>query len=146
MTLKPLRVAIQMDPIEGVNINGDSTFALALAAQARGHELWHYLPQHLSLHDGRVTARARRLTVRREVGNHATLGYFEIIDLKNQVDVVLMLQDPPFDMAYITATHILDHIHPHTLVVNDPPADSASARARKPAQKARTPVPAMARR
>lgn len=120
MTQKPLRVAIQMDPIEGVNINGDSTFALALAAQARGHELWHYLPQHLSLHDGRVTVRARRLTVRREVGNHATLDYFEIIDLKNQVDVVLMRQDPPFDMAYITATHILDHIHPHTLVVNDP--------------------------
>jgi len=120
MTIRPLTVAIQMDPIEGVNIHGDSTFALALAGQARGHVLWHYLPQHLSLHDGRVTARARRLTVRREAGNHATLGNFEVIDLKEQVDVVLMRQDPPFDMAYITATHILDHIHPHTLVVNDP--------------------------
>ncbi len=120
MTSSALRVAIQMDPIEGVNITGDSTFALALSAQARGHQLWYYLPHHLALRDGRVRARARPLTVRREAGNHASVGDFTVIDLKDDIDVVLMRQDPPFDMAYITATHILDHIHPATLVVNNP--------------------------
>lgn len=114
-----LDVAIQMDPIETVDINADSTFALALEAQVRGHRLWHYLPMHLSFRDGRVTAKARALTVKREAGAHFTLGAFEDIDLAT-VDVVLMRQDPPFDMAYITATHILDHIHPKTLVVNNP--------------------------
>lgn len=114
-----LAVAIQMDPIEGINITADSTFVLALEAQRRGHGLWHYLPQHLSFRDGAVTARARPLVVRREQGNHFTFGDWETLDLRG-VDVVLMRQDPPFDMAYITATHILDHIHPKTLVVNNP--------------------------
>jgi glutathione synthase len=114
-----LSVAIQMDPIETIDINGDSTFVLALEAQARGHRLWHYLPRDLSFRDGRVIARARPLTVRRHVGGHFTLGPPEMLDLST-VDVVLMRQDPPFDMAYITATHILEHIHPRTLVVNDP--------------------------
>ena len=114
-----LKVAIQMDPIESININADSTFALALEAQRRGHVLWHYLPRRLSFKEGRVVARARQLEVRREVGNHFTLGPEETLDLAG-MDVVLMRQDPPFDMAYITATHILEHIHPKTLVVNDP--------------------------
>lgn len=114
-----LAVAIQMDPIESINIDADSTFVMALEAQRRGHRLWHYLPQHLSLRDGRVIARARSLTVERKHGAHFTLGAFEDVNLR-AVDVVLMRQDPPFDMAYITATHILDHIHPHTLVVNNP--------------------------
>jgi glutathione synthase len=114
-----LAVAIQMDPIESVNIDADSTFVLALEAIRRGHALWHYLPQHLMLRDGRLHARARRLLVRRERGNHFTLGGFEDLDLST-MDIVLMRQDPPFDMAYITATHLLEHIHPRTLVVNDP--------------------------
>ncbi len=114
-----LRVAIQMDPIESIDINGDSTFVLALEAQKRGYSLYHYLARHLTLNDGRVTARARPLTVRREAGNHFAFGPEEIVNL-HDVDVVLMRQDPPFDMAYITATHILEHIHPRTLVVNDP--------------------------
>ena len=114
-----LDVAIQMDPIEPIDIDADSTFALALEAQARGHKLRHYLVADLSLKAGRVTAWARDLQVRREPGNHATLGPRQKIDL-SQLDVVLMRQDPPFDMAYITATHLLDHIHPDTLVVNDP--------------------------
>ena len=114
-----LKVAIQMDPIENIDINGDSTFVMGLEAQSRGHSIWHYLPTALSLRDGRVTAQARRLELRREIGSHFTLADFEPIDLA-EVDVVLMRQDPPFDMAYITATHILEHIHPKTLVVNDP--------------------------
>ena len=114
-----LAVAIQMDPIDAIDINGDSTFALALEAQARGHSLYHYLPQDLSLLEGQVIAKARTLQVRREEGNHFTLGEAETLNLAN-VDVVLMRQDPPFDMAYITATHILEHVHPDTLVVNDP--------------------------
>ena len=114
-----LSVAIQMDPIEGINIDADSTFALALEAQARGHALWHYLPADLTFAHGAVRARGRRLAVQRVKGNHATLGPFETLELA-RFDVVLMRQDPPFDMAYITATHILEHIHPKTLVVNDP--------------------------
>jgi glutathione synthase len=114
-----LAVAIQMDPIDTIDINGDSTFAMALEAQSRGHGLFHYLPQDLSLLEGRVIAKARRLEVRREEENHFTLGDAETLDLAD-VDVVLMRQDPPFNMAYITATHILEHIHPKTLVVNDP--------------------------
>ena len=114
-----LDVAIQMDPIETVNIDADSTFALAEEAQKRGHGLWHYLVQHLSYRNGMLCARARRLAVRREHGSHATLGGFETLDLA-AVDVILMRQDPPFDMAYITATHLLEHVHPRTLVVNDP--------------------------
>jgi glutathione synthase len=114
-----LAVAIQMDPVESIDINADSTFALALEAQRRGHALYHYLPRALTFRDGRVYARARPLEVRREPGNHATLGTPESLDLAT-FDVVLMRQDPPFDMSYITATHLLEHIHPDTLVVNDP--------------------------
>ena len=114
-----LSVAIQMDDIEPIDIDADSTFAMAEEALARGHGLYHYLVKDLSLKTGRVMAWGRTLEVRREVGNHATLGEMEEIDLA-AVDVVLMRQDPPFDMAYITATHILEHIHPKTLVVNDP--------------------------
>ncbi|HYB55411.1 MAG TPA: glutathione synthase [Alphaproteobacteria bacterium] len=114
-----LAVAIQMDPIESINIDTDSTFVMALEAQRRGHALWHYLPQHLVLRDGRLYARARRLEVRRLRGNHFTLASFEMLDLST-MDIVLMRQDPPFDMAYITATHLLEHIHPQTLVLNDP--------------------------
>ena len=114
-----LAVAIQMDPIESVDIDADSTFALALEAQARGHALFHYLPRDLFFREGRVYAKARALRVRRQRGNHAVLGAKETLDLAT-MDVVLMRQDPPFDMAYITATHLLEHIHPQTLVVNDP--------------------------
>jgi glutathione synthase len=114
-----LTVAIQMDPIEDVDINGDSTFVLALEAQARGHNLFHYGPGDLSYLDGEVIARARPLSVRRELGNHHSLGAEERINLAD-TDVVLMRQDPPFDMSYITATHLLEKIHPQTLVVNDP--------------------------
>jgi len=114
-----LAVAIQMDPIESIDIDADSTFALALEAQRRGHGLFHYLPRKLSLRHGRVIAKARPLAVRREAGNHFTFGPVVELDLAG-VDVVLMRQDPPFDMAYITATHLLEHVHPRTLVVNDP--------------------------
>ena len=114
-----LKVAIQMDPIESININADSTFVLALEAQKRSYDLFHYLPRKLSLNEGRVTARGRALKVRRELGKHYDLGEEQVVDLA-EMDVVLMRQDPPFDMAYITATHILEHIHPKTLVVNDP--------------------------
>ena len=116
---RQLAVAIQMDPIETIDIDADSTFVLGLEAQARGHTIWHYLPRHLSLSAGRVVARARPLTLRRERGNHYTFGPSTELDLAS-MDVVLMRQDPPFDMAYITATHILEYIHPKTLVVNDP--------------------------
>ncbi len=114
-----LAVAIQMDPLDAIDIDADSTFALALEAQRRGHGLYHYLPQALTFRSGRVTARAQALEVRRQRGNHFSLGEPEVIDLAG-VDIVLMRQDPPFDMAYITATHLLEHIHPGTLVVNDP--------------------------
>jgi len=114
-----LSVAIQMDPLDNIDIDADSTFALALEAQRRGHALYHYLPRDLSLVDGRAMATARPLTVRRVAGDHHAFGAPERIDLA-RVDVVLMRQDPPFDMAYITATHILEQVHPETLVVNDP--------------------------
>lgn len=114
-----LNVAIQMDPIEAIDIDADSTFALAVEAQRRGHTLIHYLPQDLTFHHGRVLARARPLEVRRISGDHYTLGAFEVVDL-SELDIVLMRQDPPFDIAYITATHLLQHIHPATYVFNDP--------------------------
>jgi glutathione synthase len=117
---RPLRVAVQMDPIETINIDADSTFALMLEAQARGHALWHYHVRDLALRGGRVTAWAKPVQVQREHGNHFTFGAEEELDLGSGADVVLMRQDPPFDMGYITATHILEHIHPRTLVVNDP--------------------------
>lgn len=114
-----LTVAIQMDPIERIDIAGDSTFAMALEAQTRGHSLIYYGPRDLTFREGKVTARVRPLTVRAVKGDHFTLGEARVYDLA-QADVVLMRQDPPFDMAYITATHVLEHIHPKTLVVNDP--------------------------
>lgn len=115
----PLKIAFQMDPIEDVNIDGDSTFRIAEEAQARGHELFYYTPDKLAHQEGRVTARGWPLTVRREKGNHFTLGEEQEIDLADW-DVVWLRQDPPFDMGYITTTHLLDMIHPDTLVVNDP--------------------------
>ena len=114
-----LAVAIQMDPIERIDIDADSTFVLALEAQRRGHGLYHYLPTDLSYDHGRVKARARPLEVRRERGNHCTLGAPEMLDLRT-LDIVLMRQDPPFDLNYIAATHLLERVHPATLVVNDP--------------------------
>jgi len=114
-----LTVAIQMDPIDRIDINGDSTFALALEAQSRGHALLYYGPRDLTFRDGAVVARARTLAVRAIKGDHFTLGEPFVVDL-SAADVVLMRQDPPFDMAYITATHILERLAPKTLVVNDP--------------------------
>jgi glutathione synthase len=114
-----LTVAIQMDPIEKIDIAGDSTFALALEAQARGHTLLYYGPRELTFRDGAVSAVVRPLKVRAAKGDHFSLGDAERLDL-SKTDVVLMRQDPPFDMAYITATHVLERIHPKTLVVNDP--------------------------
>jgi glutathione synthase len=114
-----LSVAIQMDPIHSIDIDGDSTFALALEAQARGHSLFYYLPKNLSLRDGVVVARGHDLTVQRIYGDHATLGPERQVELAS-MDVVLLRQDPPFDMGYITSTHLLERVHPDTLVVNDP--------------------------
>lgn len=115
-----LKVAIQMDPIHNVNIDQDSSFVLAQEALRRGYTLYHYLPTALRLEDGHVTATANRLDVRREYGNHFTLGDDKVIDLKHDIDIVLVRQDPPFDMAYITTTHILDHVAQDTLVLNNP--------------------------
>ncbi len=112
-------VALQMDPIEEVDISTDSTFAIALEGQARGHTLFHYLPQHLTLDRGRLVARGRNLELRPKANDFYTLGAETILDLSS-MDVILMRQDPPFDMGYITATHLLEHVHPKTLVVNDP--------------------------
>lgn len=115
-----LRVAIQMDPMESVNINADTTFALAEAAQSRGMSLWVYEPKHLSCLDGRLTARARPVTVQRVEGTPGVFGPEVKLDLQDDVDVVLMRQDPPFDMAYITAAHLLELLKGTTLVLNDP--------------------------
>jgi glutathione synthase len=114
-----LTVAVQMDPIEKIRIAGDSTFALLLEAQARGHRLLYYTPDRLSMRDGRVTAQVQPIEVRDVEGDHFALGESERIDL-GATDVVLMRQEPPFDMAYVTATHLLERIHPKALVVNDP--------------------------
>jgi len=114
-----LTVGIQMDPIEGVDINADSTFAMAYEAQERGHELFYYLPGDLGMRDNRVFAHGQPLKVRREQGNHSELGARETRDLTD-LDVILLRQDPPFDMGYITTTHLLERVHPETLVVNDP--------------------------
>ncbi len=114
-----LAVAIQMDPIERIDITADSTFALAMEAQARGHDLFYYGPRDLTFRDGAITARAFPLKVKNVKGDHFSLGEVQRLDL-SKADVVLMRQDPPFDMAYITATHILERIQPKTLVVNDP--------------------------
>ena len=114
-----LNVAVQMDPIERINIRGDSTFALLLEAQKRAHPLSYYTPDRLSLRDGKVSATVRPLVVRDVAGDHVTLGEPRHVDLAS-FDVVLLRQDPPFDLAYISSTHMLDRIHPKTLVVNDP--------------------------
>jgi glutathione synthase len=114
-----LKVAVQMDPIAGINIRGDSTFALLLEAQKRGHALSYYTPDRLSLRGKDVVATVQALSVRDEVGDHFTLGVPTRDDMRG-FDVVLLRQDPPFDLAYITSTHLLERIHPQTLVVNDP--------------------------
>jgi glutathione synthase len=114
-----LNVAVQMDPIERINIRGDSTFALLLEAQRRGHSLFYYTPDRLVLRDGKVSAAVRPVKVRDTAGDHFTLGEPQTVDL-GSFDVVLLRQDPPFDLAYISTTHMLDRIHPKTLVVNDP--------------------------
>ena len=115
-----LKVAFQMDPMESIDIAGDSSFALALEAQERGHKLFHYEPKNLSLSQLKPVAKLRSLTVQNVTGNHFSLGEQRVADLKTDIDVILMRQDPPFDMSYITATHILEHVHPHTLVINNP--------------------------
>ena len=114
-----LKVAVQMDPLEHIKIAGDTTFLMMLTAQARGHSLFVYTPERMALESGRLTARGRMVTVVDVVGSHASFGPWEVRDL-SEMDVVLLRQDPPFDMAYITSTHFLDAIHPKTLVVNNP--------------------------
>jgi glutathione synthase len=115
-----LRVAVQMDPMEGLNIAGDSSFAIMLAAQKRGHRLFHYLAPDLSYSEGRVRARGRPVEVRNQAGDHFSFGEWKTLDLATDADVVLMRQDPPFDLSYITATHLLERVQGETLVVNDP--------------------------
>ncbi len=115
-----LRVAVQMDPMESINIAGDSTFAIMLGAQKRGHMLYHFFAPHLSYSNGRLRARVRPVQVRPEAANHFSYGEWRTLDLSDDVDVVLMRQDPPFDLGYITATHLLERVQPATLVVNDP--------------------------
>lgn len=114
-----LKIALQMDPIDAIDINADSSFRIAEEAQKRGHSLFYYTPESLAYQEGRVTATGWPLTVRREIGNHFALGERQEVDLADQ-DVVWLRQDPPFDMGYITTTHILDMLHPGTLVVNNP--------------------------
>jgi glutathione synthase len=114
-----LNVAVQMDPIERINIRGDSTFALMLEAKARGHRLSCYTPDKLAQRGGEVFATVQPVDVRDEIGNHVTLGEAKRVELES-FDVILLRQDPPFDMAYITTTHMLERVHPKTLVVNDP--------------------------
>jgi glutathione synthase len=115
----PLSVAVQMDHVRTVNIAGDTTFALSLEAQRRGHKLFHYTPDRLSQRDGKIVARIEEMQVRDVKGDHFTLGEPVRTDL-SEMDVILLRQDPPFDMNYITTTHMLERIHPKTLVVNDP--------------------------
>ncbi|MCL6678669.1 glutathione synthase [Sphingomonas sp. RG327] len=117
-----LRVAVQMDPLERVNIDGDSTFALMLKAQDLGHELFYYSPEDLSFAEGRLWTMGYPVKVKRKDGAHYKFGEHRILDLGKDVDVVLMRQDPPFDLGYITATHLLERIQSETLVVNDPAA------------------------
>ena len=115
-----LRVAVQMDPMEGIDIAGDSTFAIMLSAQARGHKLYHYLPQDLSYIGGRLYAGAHPVTMQPVEGDHYRFDEWTALDLGRDVDVVWMRQDPPFDLGYITASHLLERIQSETLVVNDP--------------------------
>src|SRR4051794_17436484 len=116
----PLRVAVQMDPLESIGIGGVSTFALMLKAQERGHILFHYLADALTYQDRRLYAGAHPVEVQPVAGDHFRLGEFTILALGSDVDVVLMRQDPPFDLGYTTATHLLERIQSETLVVNDP--------------------------
>lgn len=115
-----LKVAIQMDPIEAVNVASDTTFLMALTGQARGHQQWVYDFRTLALEDGRLYCRARPITVKSVQGDHVQFGPEVKLDLETDIDVILMRQDPPFDMAYVTATYLLERVHPKTLVVNDP--------------------------
>lgn len=115
-----LRVAIQMDPVEAVNIDSDTTWLMMMTAQARGHHQWVYDFRTLAMEDGRLFCRARPVTLRQTHGDHVTFGDEVKLDLGADVDVILMRQDPPFDMAYVTATYLLETVHPQTLVVNDP--------------------------
>ena len=117
-----LRVAVQMDPLESINVSGDSTFAIMLKAQELGHELYHYAPDALSFAEGRLWTMGYPVRVQRVEGDHYNFGEPRILDLGKDVDVVLMRQDPPFDLGYITATHLLERIQGATLVVNDPAA------------------------
>ena len=117
-----LRVAVQMDPLDQINISGDSTFSLMLKAQERGHRLYHYLAGDLTFEYGRLYAGAHEVSVQAVAGDHFKLGEFAILDLGRDVDAVLMRQDPPFDLGYITATHLLERIQGETVVVNDPAA------------------------
>ena len=114
-----LKVALQMDRIEDVSISADSTFRIGLEAEARGHTLFQYTPDQLIFDEGQLFAYGRDITLRREPGNHVSFGEWRTADLR-AFDVVWLRQDPPFDMAYVTSTHLLDRIHPDTLVVNDP--------------------------
>jgi glutathione synthase len=115
-----LRVAVQMDPLEGINIEGDSTFAIMLGAQRRGHSLWYYRAEDLTYGEGRLWTMAQPVTVQPVKGDHYAVGDHVLLDLGRDTDVVLMRQDPPFDLGYITATHLLERIQGETLVVNDP--------------------------
>jgi len=115
-----LKVAVQMDPIERINIAGDSTFALMLEAQSRGHTLFYYTPDKLTMRGSDIVTSAQVVTLRDEVGNHVSFGEMATLNLGSDVDVVLLRQDPPFDLQYITTTHLLERIHPKTLVVNNP--------------------------
>ena len=155
----PLTVAVQMDPIERIRIAGDSTFALLLEAQARGHQLLYYTPERLNLQGSRLFATAEPLTVRDEQGAHATLGQARTIEL-GDVDVVLLRQDPPFDLAYIATTHLLERIHPQDpggqrpgrgarragKAVRDgfPRIDAADADLARPARRSRRSAPSTA--
>src|SRR5471032_2057267 len=114
-----MKIAVQMDPIQRINIKGDSTFALLLEAQKRGHQLAYFTPDRLALLNGQVLATVEGLTVRDQAGDHFTLDAPRRVEM-TQFDVVLLRQDPPFDLAYVTTTHLLERIHPKTLVVNDP--------------------------
>ncbi|MBJ7447976.1 MAG: glutathione synthase [Brevundimonas sp.] len=115
-----MKVAIQMDPIEGVNIASDTTWLMAMEAQNRGYSLWVYDFRTLALDEGRLYCRARPVTLKQVQGDHVTFGDEVKLDLGRDIDVILMRQDPPFDMAYVTATYLLETVHPQTLVVNDP--------------------------
>ena len=115
-----LRIAVQMDPLDGIKLAGDSSFALMLKAQELGHELYWYGPEDLSFAEGRLWAMAYPVTVQRVEGDHYRFGEPRVVDLGREIDVVLMRQDPPFDLGYITATHLLERISGETLVVNDP--------------------------